>query len=476
MPNAADLDKVFQDVDDDLDFGEGDLDTEAPPKFDKRGPGRPRKYDKAPRGTKKTRTRVLLQEEVDDEEIEAPPLQDDGGNTLPLFPSIGRNVVKHIRVIRVEPNEGTLGRVSDPMLNEEKIKALWGGGTFRLQALGADGQIRKVNTVEIAGDPVFQSLAAQRAWEKRNGLPLSPAPNTNANQQGGLDIKEILAIIQEKEGMRSSSELQMQERMRQMQIEADERRRRDEDERERRRRIDEEDRERRQAAQRREDEQRAQQNLQQMLALMNASHAQTMQVMQAQVEAAKAQASAAPKDGNSSLVEAIKTIAIIKETFGGGENASSDQEENLMNMLVKHGPEWLNAAGNAIGSAVREVKGTPAAAPAFQPPRQQNVLAALPPNLSRKAETFVAKLVAKGRDPEKELDTVLDGLNRAVDAMPDANGNAPPAREVSPTPTKPVPDLNQNPPTKPLIMRRNTVEASDKVDGVVSLTLSPRAK
>lgn len=360
-----------------------------------------------PKGSRKS---VNVGGEGQEEELTA------DGIALPLFSSgVGRHVA-YIRVTRTEPNEGTLGNMEDPHATLSDISNRYGGGTFRLAAISMRHKILRTETVKIAGDPIFQSRQAEAMWKRSMGIKDLPATTT----PNSLDMKEILVFMSEKEAMRQAAESQLQERVARIQMEADERRRKDDDERERRRRLDEEDRERRQAIARQQDDDRQRQNTATMLAMMQAGHTQTLQFMQAQLAASKT------TENSGGMMEAFKTIALVKDTFGGG--GGGEAEETSMNLLLKHGASWLSAAGSAIGGAAREIRGNPApATPAQQ--QAQGILASLPAPISAKAETLVMKLLEKGRDPEVELDRILGNVITAVDKLPSANSTPRPHLE-----------------------------------------------
>jgi hypothetical protein len=440
--------------------------------------GRPPKIRPAPTEAKKSEERLVAPE--DEESPDDRRLTDEAGDSISLFPALPQNAIRGIRITRTDPiSEGVLDTV-EPTVDTAYISQRWGGGRFRMQAVGYDGRIRGVQTIEIAGDPIFQSVTARRAWEQRMGIP-------SANAAPPIDVKELIALMQQASNAKAEAEAKALESVKRLEIEAEERRRRDEEERDRRRRLDEEERERRQAQRERENQERATQNTQQMLMLIQASHQQTMQFMQAQLETQKqnaaqqlaaAAASAPAKSSGDSLLEAIKTIAVIKETFAGDGGGGADQEENLMAMLVKHGPEWLNGLGNTIGGVVREIKGgqggqehepnpSPSTArqmlPAALP--KPSLLSALPPPIAQKTETLVMKLIEKGKDPEKEISAALDIMLRGVD------GIAQPAAQPKP---KTASAQAAAPPANVVTLKRNTVDKDAPKPGVTTFSFRNR--
>jgi hypothetical protein len=151
------------------------------------------------------------------------------------------------------------------------------------------------------------------------------------------------------------------------------------------------------------------------------------------------QLQSAKPQGEGGLLEAIKTIAVIKETFanndGGGGNA--DAEETVMQSLIKNGPAWLNAAGTAITGVVGEIKNGPNNVQ--NPSQPQSILNSLPVELQNKTEALVLKLMEKGLDPEIELNNVLDGVLQAAERLPQP-GSPPTVQKTSQKPaTQTVP-------------------------------------
>ena len=385
--------------------------------------------------------RAERQEVID----ESKPLQDDVGMMLPLFNNPLKTAVMSLRIIRIEPNEGYIGTMENPHANETDIQERWGGGTYRIQAIGDHGGVIRSNTVKVAGDPIFQSSALKAQWERMHGVrKTEQAPQQSAYNfpqaapgGGGIDIKEMFMMMAEKENMRIEGESRLAERQRLMQIEADDRRRKDDFERDQRRKADEDERDRRQQQQRRDDIERDRENTRQTMAIIQASHSQSMQFMQAQLQMQQAKPS-----GEGGLLEAIKTIAVIKETFASGEGGGGnpDAEETVMQSLIKNGPAWLNAAGTAITGVVGEIKNGPNNNPQ-NTQQPQSILNNLPIEIQNKTEALVLKLMEKGLDPEAELNKVLDTVLVAADKLPTGGS-------TQTVPAQPQRTVPQNKPVK----------------------------
>jgi hypothetical protein len=184
--------------------------------------------------------------------------EDDGLQDAPLFGGVdGEKKIAHVLVIRQDPDEGTLGKMP-PTVTELEIKRRWGGGTFQLQ--GKDERNRPMKgafrTVTIAGDPIFESEAAQLKWKRQQGLADKPA----TAPADGFGIKEIFALLnstevrQKADADRRTAELEAQHKreIERIRVEGELRARERADEEERRERMAEEREERR----RREDAER----------------------------------------------------------------------------------------------------------------------------------------------------------------------------------------------------------------------------
>lgn len=398
-----------------------------------RGPGRPRKVQT-----------VTKQEYIDDGEEE----REDGFAGL-FDPSVLGSIVR-VRVIRKDPNEGTVGYLEDPMQGETEIAERWGGSTYVIQGLDGRGAIRKSGTVKIAGDPIFVSTAAEMQWRRSRNLPMNPGTMPAAAAAApGMSFQELFTLMQSQDERRRTEEREHQERLRKLeieaqqlkrreeieyadrvrreQIEADARARRDEEERERRRVKDEEERDARRRRETAEAEQRQQQFMQQTIQMVQQSSAQALSFM-------KATAQQQPQGNN--LMDAVKTVVAIKEAFAGEDSGG---EETPMNLLIKHGGEWINGLTTGIAGAVREIKsggvtgGAAGSAPG-QAPRpaastslSQSPLALLPPNapLSGKVDTLVAKLAAKGMDPIAAMEQIVDRVTTDLDGLPSVGAAQP---------------------------------------------------
>jgi hypothetical protein len=162
----------------------------------------------------------------------------------PLFES--SSAIAYISVSRVEPDEGFLGQVP-ATASEATIFRKWGGGTFKVTPRAAGGQyIPKIGPreVSIAGDPIFKSLAKQRAWERQNGMG---SPDAGAGREKSLGFGELFMLIsktseQARQEAREAADLRMKEadinHQRQLEILREEAKRREHELELERRRLD----------------------------------------------------------------------------------------------------------------------------------------------------------------------------------------------------------------------------------------------
>lgn len=381
-----------------------DLDEDRP----RRKPGRPRKV-----------STITKQEYIDDVEDDAGPKDESFSG---LFDEATLKQIIKVRVIRKEPNEGTVGYLEDPLLGEAEIFERWGGSSYLLQAIDAKGLVKKTAMVKIAGDPVFVSSTAEMQWRRSRGLPMVAAPAAVAADKG-MSMQDLLMFMQQQDQGRRTEEREHQERLRKLELEAADKARKDDEERERRRRLDDEEREQRRRREQQESETRSQQFMQQTIQMLQQSSTQALQFV-------KATSAEHGGTGGAPIMEAVKMVVAIKEAFAN--DAPSDGEADPLSMVIKHGGEWLQGLGGAISGAIREVKGNGAAPPVAALPAMP--AAALPVDhpLMSKVGVLASKLAAKGHDPEAAMAAIIDKVIGDVDKLPSRGQPAAP-------PSGPVP-------------------------------------
>jgi len=150
------------------------------------------------------RKRAEVADEIRAEELENAPLFENGGKTI-----------GYVSIARVEPDEGYLGKLP-PSCSEADIFRKWGGGTFKVTPRQAGGQwVKSLGPMEvsIAGDPIFKSLAKQRAWERQNGMG---SPDAGAGREKSLGFGELFMLIsktseQARQEAREAADLRMKE-------------------------------------------------------------------------------------------------------------------------------------------------------------------------------------------------------------------------------------------------------------------------
>jgi hypothetical protein len=405
-------------------------------------------------------TQVTKREYIEptDSEEEVEKLQLPGVFALS---DIEEHSIVRARVYRKDPDEGMLGYIDDPNFSEEAILQRWGGSLYRVDGLNGNGQVKRSVTFRVAGDPIFVSDTFKADWYKRRGIPLPAVGQTGAQAMGPQDM---LAFMRQMDTERSKAEderrarekaeqREHEERMRKLEMEAEDRRRRDELEREDRRRKDEAERDekrRREAAEaeerRRKDaadaDARNKQHMDMMLSMMKTSSEQALAAVRAQV----------PANPQNDIMSAVKMVVAIKEAFAGEGGGGGEEDTDPLNLLIKHGHEWLTGLGSAVTGAIREVKGGGAqpaqqqiAAPAHNP--QPAALPASPEGLvipassplAGKLQHLVGQITSRGKNPEEILSQVMDNLSATLDGKPAPHQpTAPAATAQPPVATPPV--------------------------------------
>ena len=336
--------------------------------------------------------------------------EDDGLQDTPLFSEVeGDRKIAHVLVIRQEPDEGALGRMP-PTVTEMEIKRRWGGGTFRLQ--GRDERNRPLKgafrTVEIAGDPNFQSEAAAARWRKEQGLDKPATPAGDA-----IGIKEIFALLntteakQKSEAERRAADLEAQHKreLERIRLEAELRAREREAEDERRERLAEERDERR----RREDADREERRRKE-------DEAARVRDKEFQLQLAQLGRKGSA-DGSEML---LRGIELARSLGAGGGDGGDDPVTSVAKALL---PGVLDKFGG--GGAKPPASAAPGAAAA-----QSANAVTLDGAIGTKAQQVIAHLQAQGYDPEAGINNAFDMLLKirrktAPDATPSPAAAAP---------------------------------------------------
>jgi len=374
-----------------------------------RTPGRPPgSPNKKKRKTPGRRTVTVTKTELDADPAEVKP-EIEGFAHFFSRADIEEYQISRVRVIRKNPNEGTVGYLDDPLAGEEEIKQKWGGGTYMLQGLNTGGIIKGSLTVTIAGDPIFQSTQAEVFW--RRGLGLPPKAQDNGRRDDGMSVKDMMQMMDAREEQRRKDSERQEEEKRKRDREDEDRRRREDREwalareqaqnaaDERRRKLEEESETRRKREvqesddRRRKDaieaQERSQQFMKEMLSIVQTNASNSL---------AFAKELQPKGDGNATemLLKGVELALKLKGASEGGD-------EDLLTTVVKNLPDMLSSAGNAVGKAIREVKGNPSGASG-----DGLTLPAGP--ASEKMSKLISAISAKGGDPEKVLAGIADRL------------------------------------------------------------------
>lgn len=420
--------------------------------------------DETGRTTKRTRRKDGLIQETIVTKRELTPDEDDrdsrsSGAGQTTFSSLfapaneDENTVVRVRVIRSNPNEGMVGYIEDLDATELEILERWGGSAYRLEGVDGRGKIAKVRSMKLAGDPIFVSRAAENEWKRTRG--------TSENNTG-MDAQAVLQMIEERETRRENeraekSKAEAREREERAELirkaerefalerdrlnrEADEKRRRDEAEREDRRRTEERERDERRKRDAEDSNRSQQQFMTQMLTILQASSQQSMAFVK---ETMTNQQQTRSADPTEYLMKGIDLALKLRPAGGGGD------EEDILTTVVKNLPDMLSSAGGAIGSAIREVRGTPPT------PEGSFVLQG---KAAERMGALAKRISDAGGNPEDALATIADRLLSAPAARPPETAptpvvNKPVVFDIPPTPATPATLATSEPvPTSPPVV------------------------
>lgn len=350
--------------------------------------------------------------------------------SAPLFAAVNRagKRIDRVSVRRLEPNSGFMG-IMPPNVTEDMIFAKWGGGDYRLEAKNDAGGILKVRAYKIAGDPQFASEAEERTWRRQNGL--EPVRGRGA----GSDVKEMLAIMEERDDKRRAELLEREDRTRKDADAREERDRRQREERDAIARRDEEQREERRRREAREDDDRRtrahREDLERITAQNAAALAQNQQYFTQLAATMKAD-----ERSSSAAIDPVKTLITgiqLARDLGGDAAAAPD----FLTALVSRLPETLQEVRRTAGAALAEIKGGAGAGgkrPAGLKPGEDFLT--ITGKVATKAKALAMKIRAAGGNPEQAIDRMLTMATAAADAGAPPAPAAAPARSTKAAPTQ----------------------------------------
>lgn len=361
----------------------------------------------------------------EEDEDESPDL-----SAAPLFAELdpgARETLDHVIVERLHPvREGSLGKF-EPDVTEETIFDRCGGGKYRLQARTAKGKPIKgaFVTVEIAGEPIFQSELAQRQYDRmKGGLRALSGGNTPAPAQS-FSPQDFVALLA------SSGDKAEADRARREE-EAESRHRRDLERLEREAKAREEERERADARQKRYDDERDERRKRED----EAARERDRQFQATLLAMTKSNAPAPAADPVAMLLAGVKLASSIGGGGGGGEGPA----DPLM-ALASNLPQTVKELGQVFRGAN---PATPGAAGGPNEPLQ------FVGALGEKGKAVVKHLQAQGLDPAAILDQAFNALlqMRRTDApaavaaasstTPAAPRRGPGGRPMAPSPRAPA--------------------------------------
>lgn len=378
-------------------------------------------------------------EDEDDEVSEA------NWSEAPLFATSEKKLkrINTVAVHRSEPDSGYLGWMA-PDVSEAALVSKWGGGTYKLEAKNALGQVVPggIRTLKLAGDPIFSSQVEEKRWRRANGL------NDREDGAGALSTKDLLALIEEKDEKRRAEQLEREDRQRAEIAAREERERvareeraaqaqRDADERKARETKEADEREERRRREAREDdERRARIHREDMERLTNqnaSTLAQSQQFFQQLATTLKADAAHAPAaDSGGAVMKALLTgIQVAREIAGAAGGGDKDTPPpDALTSLIQRLPETLREVRNTGAAVYGELAGKKPAAPggpAAGKRRAPTDHLTITGPTATKAKRVLNALAAAGKNPEAEMDQLLD----FAAAQLGATAPAPPAAPSS---------------------------------------------
>jgi hypothetical protein len=347
--------------------------------------------------------------------------------SAPLFAAVNRagKRIDRVSVRRLEPNSGFMG-IMPAAVTEEMIFAKFGGGDYRLEAKNDAGGILKVRAYKIAGDPQFASEAEERTWRRQNGLD----PKT-ARGGAGSDVKEMLAIMEERDDKRRAELLEREERTRKDADAREDRDRRQREERDTIARREEEAREERRRRESREDDERRTRAHREDLERISAQNAAAL--AQSQQYFTQLAASMKADERSSSAADPVKTlitgIQLARDLGAGGGGEGTAAPVDFLTALVSRLPETLQEVRRTAGAALSELKGSGGGKrPAGLKPGEDFLT--ITGKTATKAKALAMKIRAAGGNPEKAIDQMLTMATASVDAAAPAT----PAGAIAPPP------------------------------------------
>lgn len=338
-------------------------------------------------------------------------LDDEGSGAVgPIFEAPAIDLA-YILIRRLEPlvEQGTLGKM-DGSVTELDLKERFGGGKYLLE--GRDGINRIVKncrrTIEIAGDPKFQSRAAEARWLREQGISPVAAPAPFA---AGPSFGEIIALMAaQNEQARQQMQVENERRDRE-QRERDDRHTRERAEAEDRRRTDDREREDRRQREQDAERQRDRDHQKAILELLGSKR----------------------DEGTGAVTMLLEGMKVAREMMigtGGGDGDDKDDDEGGASAIANAIAEGARAIPEAIRAARGEASAAgEASAPSSSAASEKDIVLKGP--IAEEMTAFVQAQKAKGKDPERILSTALRTLTNP------------------PTPNKKVPVLAAVPPAAP---------------------------
>jgi hypothetical protein len=331
------------------------------------------------------------------------PLQD-----APLFADLSDGTeLSYILISREGPvHEGNLGRLA-PHEGEEDIRRRWGGGHYRIQPRNVHGRVLSPpRDLHLAGPPILSSAGARKAYEdlvgEKEEKPAAAAPAPGP----AFGLQDVLAFMQSQQTAQQQAHQRELERLR---AEADirEKERRAEDE---RRRQDVEDRDERRRAEQEDARTRDREFHASMLKWTS-------------------ERSASQRDPVELLLAGIKLAQSLQP---GPEDPLTALMSNLPAVVSSATRAAAPAAAPALPAARNPAppRKPPAPPPAADRPDELTLVGPL----GLQARKVVAEMQARGLDPVRAMQGVLEAVMAQLPPPP-AAAAAPPPPPPAPAPS-----------------------------------------
>lgn len=316
----------------------------------------------------------------------------------PIF-DLGNAEFSYVTIYRDEPDDGHQGRLP-PTASEVDIKRKFGGGTYTITARNTQGKPLKggFRQLTIAGDPIFQSQAAERKWKRQQGY--EEGKPAAAATSGPMTIGETLLMLEKMgEKARAESRDWAEQRSRESQLTH-----------ERNMEILRADAARRESElkfERERLERESQERIERMEREAKEERERNREFMKTTLDMMSTKA-ASKGGGDDAVATLLKGIELAR-SFGGGGGGGEEGESDPLAALATAAPQIMAEARRLIASD-KPAAAAPQANPAAGGDDPNAVT--LEGEIGKKARRLIMHLQGQGKDPERVLSQSIDVLMR----------------------------------------------------------------